>query len=131
MVPVLGTLAQRMATRSEAVAMIPLAYLIGGIFATMAWVLYSLFFLALAHAEKKLWPSVVLPLAALAIVGAAAGAASGLLAFGVPWCAGRSAYVGGWWPCARELITHDYVICLLPGLVCGLLSSLLFQRDAA
>lgn len=127
----MGIRVQRIASQSEAVAMILPAYLVGGIFATMAWVLYSLFFLALAHAEKKLWPSVVLPLGALAIVGAAAGAASGLLAFGVPWCAGRSVYVGGWGPCARELITHDFVLCLLPGLVCGLLSSLLFQRDAA
>jgi hypothetical protein len=108
------------------------AYVPGIFLALFSWVLFSLAF-ALFHAitrrlpfASKLW-SAPLQIGAGAIIGAV----SGYVVVGLFTCSAAAWVTGGWLPCMQLLLSRDYGLSVVPGLVCGAASVLLVSKHVA
>ena len=105
-------------------------YAFGTAVALVSWVLFSLAF-ALIHTLQQRGLNKSLPLFAQLLLGAAFGAVSGFAAWGLFTCSAAAWVVGGWLPCLKVNAIRDYGLSLMPGLVCGVASVLLWGRREA
>ncbi|WKB50832.1 hypothetical protein [Eleftheria terrae] len=107
---------------------LPVLYLIGSVLAAMCWVLFSFTFAALARLQEQSGPQSLVSTEWFTILlGPVVGAAAGYLITGMTTCSSvqRIARLS---ECAMVLIERDYGITLLPGMICGLLATLIWAR---
>jgi lipoprotein signal peptidase len=105
-------------------------YVLGASIALLYWVLLSLAFALIQHLQQR-GSHKSLPLYVQLLLGAAFGTLSGFGAWGLFTCSTAAWVVGGWVPCLKVNAFRDYTLSLMPGLVCGVASVLLWgQREA-
>lgn len=126
--PLVALLSTSDASGAVKAGILPVFYFIGSLLATMCWVLFSLTYTALRRFQERSGSEAIVSSEWFTIaLGPIVGAAAGYLVTGMATCLSVQR-IAPWGECAMVLIERDYGITLLPGMICGLLATLIWAR---